>query len=88
MAYPNLNLTPIIRNLSKWHFFFLSFEEVENINYNRKEVKNMDKEQHQKVVDALVDFVIRVANGKTTTEKEVEVLPAVVSVLFINHFYS
>lgn len=45
-------------------------------------VKNMDKEQYQKVVDALVDFVIRVANGKTTTEKETEVLPAVVSTLF------
>lgn len=48
----------------------------------------MDKDQHKKVVDALVDFVIRVANGKTTTEKEVEVLPAVVSVLFIDRFYS
>lgn len=41
----------------------------------------MDKDQHKKVVDALVDFVIRVANGETTTEKEVEILPAVVSLL-------
>lgn len=41
----------------------------------------MDKDQHKKIVDALVDFVIRVANGETTTEKEVEILPAVVSLL-------
>lgn len=41
----------------------------------------MDKDQRKKVVDALVDFVIRVANGETTTEKEVEILPAVVSLL-------
>lgn len=41
----------------------------------------MDKDQHKKIVDALVDFVIRVANAETTTEKEVEILPAVVSLL-------
>lgn len=41
----------------------------------------MDKDQCKKIVDALVDFVIRVANGETTTEKEVEILPAVVSLL-------
>lgn len=41
----------------------------------------MDKDQSKKIVDALVDFVIRVANGETTTEKEVEILPAVVSLL-------
>lgn len=48
----------------------------------------MEKDQYKKVIDALVDFVIRVANGKTTTEKETEVLPAVVSALFIDRFYS
>lgn len=41
----------------------------------------MNEEQYKKVVDALVNFVIRVANGETTTEKEIEVLPAVVSSL-------
>lgn len=41
----------------------------------------MNDEQYKKIVCALVSFVIRVANGETTTEKETEVLPAVVSSL-------
>lgn len=41
----------------------------------------MNEEQYKKVVDALVCFVTRVANGETTAEKEIEVLPAVVSSL-------
>ena len=42
----------------------------------------MNEEQYKKVVDALVGFVIRVANGETTAEKEIEVLPAIASLLF------
>lgn len=41
----------------------------------------MDDEQYKRVVDALVEFVIRVANKEATTEKEAEVLPAVASIL-------
>ena len=41
----------------------------------------MNEEQYKKIVDALVGFVTRVANGETTAEKEIEVLPAVVSSL-------
>ncbi len=41
----------------------------------------MTKEQCQDVVDALVNFIVRVSKGKTTSEKEVEVLPEVVSAL-------
>jgi hypothetical protein len=41
----------------------------------------MEKEQYSTVVSALVAFILRVSDGKTTTEKEVEVLPAVVSEL-------
>lgn len=41
----------------------------------------MNEEQYKNVIAALTEFVIRVSNGKTTTEKEVEVLPAVVSQL-------
>lgn len=39
----------------------------------------MEKEKFNSVADALADFILRVSSGKTTTEKEVEVLPAVVS---------
>ena len=42
----------------------------------------MNEEQYKKVVDALVGFVTRVANGETTAEKEIEVLPAIASLLF------
>lgn len=41
----------------------------------------MDKEQFNSVADALVEFILRVSKGETTSEKEVEVLPAVVSEL-------
>lgn len=39
----------------------------------------MTSEQKKEVIDALVDFIIRVSKGGTTSEKEVEVLPEVVS---------
>lgn len=42
----------------------------------------MNEEKYKKVVDALVGFVTRVANGETTAEKEIEVLPAIASLLF------
>ena len=41
----------------------------------------MNKEQKEKVVKKLVDFVVRVAEGKQTSETEVKVLPEVVKVL-------
>ena len=41
----------------------------------------MDKEKKQEVINALADFVIRVAKGKATSETEVEVLPKVASVI-------
>lgn len=43
----------------------------------------MNEEQYKKVVDALVNFVIRVANGETISGKETEVLPEIVSKLFL-----
>lgn len=39
----------------------------------------MTQEQKDSVIDALVGFIVRVSKGKTTSEKEVEVLPEVVS---------
>lgn len=41
----------------------------------------MSKEQKEKVVKKLVDFVVRVAEGKQTSGTEVKVLPEVVKVL-------
>lgn len=41
----------------------------------------MTNEQYKEVNDALVEFIIRVSKGETTSEKEVEVLPEVVSAL-------
>lgn len=41
----------------------------------------MNKEQREKIIKALVDFVVRVAEGKQTSETEVKVLPEVVKVL-------
>lgn len=41
----------------------------------------MSKEQKEKVVKKLVDYVVRVAEGKQTSGTEVEVLPEVVKVL-------
>ena len=38
-------------------------------------------EQEEKVIDALVDFVIRVAKGKATSYTEVSVLPEVAKLL-------
>lgn len=40
------------------------------------------KEKYNQAEDALLDFIIRVAQGKTTSEKEVEVLPEVVKSFF------
>lgn len=37
----------------------------------------MDKAKRDEVVNALADFVIRVAKGNETSDKEVEVLPEV-----------
>ena len=42
----------------------------------------MNEEKHEQVVNAMVNFVIRVMNGETTSEKEIEILPEVVSALF------
>lgn len=41
----------------------------------------MTKEQKEEVIDALVGFILRVSKGETTSEKEAEVLPEVVSKL-------
>lgn len=41
----------------------------------------MEKEQKERVINALANFVLRVANGKATSEKEIEVLPEIASVL-------
>lgn len=48
----------------------------------RKEVKGMNDEQEKRVVEALVDFVLRVAKGNATNESEVAVLPLVAKELF------
>lgn len=48
----------------------------------RKEVKGMNDEQEKRVVEALVDFVLRVAKGNATNESEVAVLPLVARELF------
>ncbi|MDE5993919.1 MAG: hypothetical protein K2G60_00225 [Oscillospiraceae bacterium] len=39
----------------------------------------MNEEQYKNVIAALVEFVVRVSKGETTSEKEVEVLPEVIS---------
>ena len=39
----------------------------------------MNEEQYKSVITALTEFVIRVSKGETTSEKEVEILPEVVS---------
>lgn len=44
----------------------------------------MDKKQTDKVIDALVNFVIKVAEGDTTSETEVAVLPEVAKILLSN----
>lgn len=41
----------------------------------------MKKEQKERVINALANFVRRVANGEATSEKEIEVLPEIASVL-------
>lgn len=41
----------------------------------------MEKEQKERVINALANFVLRVANGEATSEKEIEVLPEIASVL-------
>lgn len=38
----------------------------------------MTEEQYKEVNDALVEFVIRVSKGETNSEKEIEILPAIV----------
>lgn len=38
----------------------------------------MTNEQYKKVNDALVEFVVRVSRGETTSEKEIEILPTIV----------
>lgn len=42
----------------------------------------MNDEQEKRVVEALVDFVLRVAKGNATNESEVAVLPLVARELF------
>ena len=44
----------------------------------------MDEKQKDKVIAALVDFVIKVAEGKTTSEAEVIVLTEVAKILLGN----
>lgn len=46
-------------------------------------VKNMKKEDKDKVINALSEFVVRVANGKATSETEVAVLPEVAKILLV-----
>lgn len=46
----------------------------------------MDETQYKQVIKALVGFIERVSDGKTTCETEVEVLPQVVEAL--NHLIS
>lgn len=41
----------------------------------------MNEEQKDKVTEALVDFVVKVANGKATSEAEVAVLPEIAKLL-------
>lgn len=41
----------------------------------------MKKEQKDKVTKALVDFVVKVTNGKATSEAEVAVLPEIAKLL-------
>lgn len=41
----------------------------------------MNEEQYRTVIASLVEFIVRVSKGETTSEKEVEVLPEVVSAL-------
>lgn len=46
-------------------------------------VRNMKKEDKDKVINALSEFVVRVANGKATSETEVAVLPEVAKILLV-----
>lgn len=41
----------------------------------------MNKEQEAEVINALVNFVVRVSKGDTVNEKEVDTLPAVATLL-------
>lgn len=41
----------------------------------------MTNEQWKQVEEALLKFVLRVSEGKTTSETEIEILPEVVKVL-------
>jgi len=41
----------------------------------------MEKEQKERVINALANFVLRVANGEATSEKEIEVLSEIASIL-------
>ncbi len=52
---------------------------------NMLSMPDITSEQEKRVVDALVDFVIRVAKGKTTSDTEVSVLPEVAKLLL--NFY-
>lgn len=48
---------------------------------HRKEVRKLSNEQREKVIEALVDFVVRVAKSETATESEIAALPATVNAL-------
>lgn len=43
----------------------------------------MKKEDKDKVINTLSEFVVRVANGKATSETEVAVLPEVAKILLV-----
>lgn len=43
----------------------------------------MKKEDKDKVINALSEFVVRVANGTATSETEVAVLPEVAKILLV-----
>ena len=43
--------------------------------------RRMTNEQWKQVEEALLKFVLRVSEGKTTSETEIEILPEVVKVL-------
>ena len=48
----------------------------------------MGEEKEIELINALADFVIRVAKGKATSEKEVEVLPEVARVVADYYLHS
>ena len=61
-----------------------SINEVFNQNNSSNGVSSMDFKSREKVVDALSNLIIKIANKKRPTKTELRVLPEVVNSL--NHF--